>query len=131
MYMIRFITIQQILALIIVNSVGLLLVATIFWVNRLQTRQALEKLALAFGLALIATGIMLVILLDVGISLWISSGNIQSVAITVPMAVCGLPFVFIVSFIGGYIQLGFRDKMQDALHSIARREVDKRSKPKI
>jgi uncharacterized membrane protein len=128
--MIRFITIQQILALIIVNSVGLLLVATIFWVNRLQTRQALEKLALAFGLALIATGIMLVILLDVGISLWISSGNIQSVAITVPMAVCGLPFVFIVSFIGSYIQLGYRDKMQDALHSIARREVDKRSKPK-
>lgn len=119
-----YISLEQIFALLIVNSSGLILLAVIYRLFRFQTLTTTEKLALSLRLTLAGTGIMIILLLDIGICFWISSGDFRTAAIIIPMAICGLPFVFIM-FLGILIQLGYREKIQSTMYSIARHEAEK------
>ena len=122
----RLLLVDQILAMILDNLVGLLLISLIFWLFRLSTRKTIEKVFLSILLALLGSGIMLVIWIDIGIYFWVKSGDIHSGMVIIPMVLCTLPVFFIVCLVGIYIQLIYRDMLQSIVFSIAREHRDKK-----
>jgi hypothetical protein len=106
------ISIEQLIALLAVNIVGLVGIGLIFWLMREKTPNPKTKLIMSVKMGLIMIILLAIVSGDLGISLWIESGNFQYVMIAIPLLICGSPFVFPVVVMGTYIQLIYRDKIQ-------------------
>ena len=113
------ITAEQLLSFIIVNLAGVALVGLIF---RLIPNNPNKKIVLSVGVGLIAVGILIIAFLDVGIYLWVTSGNFRSVYSVLPLSLCFVPILFPVTVIGTYIQLSYVEKIKGYIYSAARKQ---------
>lgn len=111
------ITIIHVIALIVINSIGLGCILLIFILMRQKTPHPREKLALSIELGLIFIMIYGVISSDLGIYLWIKSGNILAMVLAIPLFICGSPLIFPLVVSGTYLQLIYRDKLQSFVDS--------------
>lgn len=106
------ISIEQVFALIAVNVIGLVLIGLIFFLMREKTPNPKAKLLMSVRMGLIMVILLAVVSGDLGIYLWIDSGNFQAMTLAIPLTICGSPFVFLVVLMGTYVQLIYRDKIQ-------------------
>jgi hypothetical protein len=109
--------IVQIIALFVTNIIGIALVGLIIISFRIIHEIPNKKLILSIGVGFITQGILLVALLDVGILLWMDSGNFPAVFSVLPFSLCLIPILLPVTAIGTYIQLTYREKIQDYINS--------------
>jgi len=68
-------------------------------------------------LGLIAVLLLVVFVGDLGIFMWIKSGNFEAITFIAALLICGTPFIFLVTLMGSYLQLVYRDKFQKYLDS--------------
>lgn len=76
-----------------------------------------DKLIIAALIGLTGLGLYAVGLLDVGIYLWKISSNLPAIVSLLPFLICIGPIIFSMIMFGSYIQLFYRDKIQDVVHS--------------
>jgi hypothetical protein len=110
-------SIAQIIALIAINTIGIVCIGSIFYLMRKKTPEPKAKFMVSAKMGLVSIFIFAVISGDVGISLWIKSGNMQAMQIAIPLFVCLGPFMFPIVAAGTYIQLVCRDKIQEYVDS--------------
>jgi branched-subunit amino acid ABC-type transport system permease component len=115
-------SIAQILSLLVVNFIGIALIGLIIILFRLMPKKPNKKVILSIGVSLIMQGILLIAFLDVGIYLWINSGNFRAVFSVLPLSLCIAPILIPVTAIGTYIQLSYGEKIRDYTKSIARKK---------
>jgi len=115
------ITSEHLLSFTIVNLVGVALVGLLILFFRLIPNNPNKKVILSIGVGLIAEGIMIIAFLDVGIYLWVTSGNFHSVYSVLPLSLCLFPFLFLVTAIGTYNQLSYGEKIKGKIYSAARK----------
>jgi hypothetical protein len=106
------ISIEQVFALIAVNVIGLVFMGLIFFLMRGKSPNPTAKLLVSVRMGLIMVILLAVVSGDLGIYLWIDSGNFQAMTLAIPLIICGSPFVFLVVIMGTYVQLIYRDKIQ-------------------
>lgn len=115
------ITAEQLLSFIVVNLVGVALVGLIILFFRLIPNNPNKKIILSVGVGLIAEGIMIIAFLDVGIYLWVTSGNFRSVYSVLPLSLCLFPILVPVTAIGTYIQLSYGEKIEEKINFAVRK----------
>lgn len=106
------ITAEHLLSFIVVNLIGVVLVGLIFLIFRLIPNNPNKKIILSVSEGFIAMGLMIIGLLDVGIYLWVISGNFRSVYSVLPFSLCLFPILFPVTVIGTFIQLSYAEKIK-------------------
>lgn len=120
MITLEMISISQLLSLIVVNLTGVLLIGFIFLLNRIIPARPNKKIMLSIGIGLVMQGVLLIAFLDVGIILWIESGNLWDVFSILPFSLCLIPFLLPAVILGTYIQLSYGEKIQSRINSWAR-----------
>jgi hypothetical protein len=114
------ISIAQIIALLLVNTIGVACLVLVFFLMKRDTPTPKEKMFVSLGLGLIGISLVGVVLVDMGISSWIQSDNSGAVFAFLPLCICLPPFVFPVTVAGSYIQLIYKDKLQKYVSSAAK-----------
>jgi bacteriorhodopsin len=110
-------SIEQVIALIVVNIIGIVFLVLIVILMRKKTPNLKEKFDLSIKIGLISIMVFGVISSDLGIYLWIKSGNFRAVFLAIPLIICGSLFIFSTGVLGTYIQLIYRDKIQSFVDS--------------
>jgi len=107
----------QIITIVFTNLIGIALLGLIIISPRLISESPNKKVILSIGVGLISQGILLVALLDVGILLWMGTGNFPAVFSFLPFSLCLIPILLPVIAIGTFIQLTYGEKIQDYINS--------------
>ncbi|MBN2148150.1 MAG: hypothetical protein JW726_12215 [Anaerolineales bacterium] len=111
------ISIEQGIALIAINIIGLVCIGSIFYLMREKTPEPKAKLIMSAKIGVVFIILFAVFSGDLGISFWVESGNFQTVTLAIPLFICGSPFVFPIVVMGAYIQLIYRDKIQEFVNA--------------
>jgi hypothetical protein len=117
--MINNISFIQLLILFLINLPGLFLIVLIFIVIKKSGFNE-KKLFTSLFISAISISLFFIVLLDVGISLWISSKNINSIISVIPIYFCSSPLLFIFVMIGTYIQLIYSEVFYDWVYGISK-----------
>jgi hypothetical protein len=125
MSFINHLSFQQLLAFFFINLVGLFLIFLVFRLMPKKQTTSNMKLMISGLIGLIGLGLLTVGLLDAGIYLWKDSSNLSAVVSLLPLLICLSPIIFPIIMIGGYIQLIYRDKIQNIVHSESIKIQDK------
>ena len=111
------ISIEQLIALLVVNIIGsVCLWLAIYLINK-KTSSPKTKLVTSIKLGLGSIILFAVLSGNVGISLWVESGNFQAALFAIPLFICGSIFMLPVVLMGTYVQLIYQDKIQGYLDS--------------
>lgn len=110
-------SIEQIMALLAVNSVGIVCIGLMGCLINKKAPDSKTKLVISVKTGLVSIILFAVIAIDVGIYLWIDSSNFRSATIAIPLSICLGPFMFPVVAAGTYLQLIYRDKIQEYVDS--------------
>lgn len=116
-------SIEQLIVLVVVNLVGVLLVGGITYFVFRKTPRPKTKMAISIGVAIASIVLWAIICVDLGLYFWIQSGNFRSVLIAIPLLLFGAPTILLVVSIGTYVQLIYRDKIQEYTNSIIRKHT--------
>jgi hypothetical protein len=83
-----------------------------------KTPDPKTKLLVSLKMGLVMVILLVIVSGNIGIYLWIDSGNFQAVMLAIPLIICCSPFGFIVVVMGTYVQLIYRDKIQEFVDSL-------------
>ena len=111
------VSIDQVIALFAVNLIGLVGIGLIFYLMREKTPNPKTKLIISAKMGVASIILFAVISGDLGISLWIKTGNFHAMKIAILLVVCLGPLMFPVVVMGTYVQLIYRDKIQEYIDS--------------
>jgi hypothetical protein len=114
-------SIEQIIAIVIVNVFGLASVCFLmYYFMREPSPDHKTKLGISLRVGLAMIGLIAIIAADSGIYFWIKSNDFRAMVMGLPLFICGVPLLFPV-FVGGiYLQLIYREKIQDFTRSIVK-----------
>jgi len=87
------ISIIQVIALIVINLSILPLIGLIYLLLKQKSQNFRDITIIVIGISLFLSGIILVLLIDVGIYLWINLGNIWGFLIILPIMLCMFPII--------------------------------------
>jgi hypothetical protein len=118
------ITYAQTASLIVVNVIGISLIGVMFCFIRKAPQKRKEKTLLSIILGCMVLGLLLVAFLDVGIYLWIKTGNPLGILSLIPFFVCLSPIFFVIVTIGAYIQLTYWEKIRDFVISYSKNNYE-------
>jgi hypothetical protein len=118
------ISIGQLIALFVVNAIGVVCFGLIFFLIYQKSPTPKTKLYISVGIGLIGIILLSVASGDLGIYLWIKSGNLKAAVGFLPLLICGIPLIFPVTIAGSYIQLTYRDKMQEYVDSASKKNLN-------
>jgi hypothetical protein len=110
-------SIEQIMVLLAVNGVGIVCIGLMGYLINKKAPDPKSKLVISVKTGLVSIILFTVIASDVGIYLWIDSSNFRSATIAIPLSICLGPFMFPVVAAGTYLQLIYRDKIQEYVDS--------------
>lgn len=80
-------------------------------------------MAISIGVASASIVLWATMCIDLGIYFWINSGNFQSVLIAIPLLLFGAPTILLVVSVGTYVQLIYREKIQEYTNSIIKKHT--------
>ena len=114
---VQLILVEHVIALLVLNIVGLIcLWLTVYLINK-KTPNPKTKLVTSIKMGLGMLIILAIISGNLGVYLWVESGNFQAAILAIPLFICGSMFIFPVVTIGTYVQLIYQDKMQEYVDS--------------
>jgi len=113
------ISLEHLIVLIAVNFIGLSCFGLMFYVMRRKHEDKRQKIIASIKLGLISLAMLLVIFANIGIYFWVKSGDYRATLIVIPLLLCLAPVFFPIVSLGAYIQLGYRDKIESIVKSVA------------
>ncbi|MBI5352352.1 MAG: hypothetical protein HZB50_06905 [Chloroflexi bacterium] len=117
------ILLQHVLALIFINLVGLACFGAIFYLVRKATSTTKAKMLISAEIGLISVVLLGILSGNLGIYFWVKSGSFRAIVMGLPLIICGTPILFPVVAIGTYVQLGYKDKIQNYVNFIVTKKL--------
>lgn len=115
-------SIEQLVAIFFVNGIGVVCLGTIFILVKKNSSTPKGKISVSVCMGMIGVILLGTVLGDLGIYFWLESGDFQSVTEVLPIFSCLIPFVFLTTTVGTYIQLIYKDKIQGYVDSASKKK---------
>jgi len=114
------ISVVQILSLFVINLPGLVFVGFIFMLIRKIPKNNKERFMISISIGLLGELILLILSFDIYIFFWIEYKHFFAGFWVLFFIIFGNIIMFPIITIGSYIQLSYRDKIQDYLNSFVK-----------
>lgn len=114
-------SILQLICIVCNNLIGLGIIFLIFYISKRISVGAKRDIYISLLVSILAQGILIVALVDVGILLWIETDNPKSILSPLPFFLCLFPPLFFISFLGTFLQLRYGELIRNFVVSSTKR----------
>jgi cadmium resistance protein CadD (predicted permease) len=112
------ISFYQIISLVVLNFIGLLCILLIFYIARISAKSTNRKILISFSMGVVSIIGAIITLSNIGIYFWIEKGNWRAFLGVLPLMLCILPIVFPITVAGTYLQLFYKEKIEEGVNKL-------------